>query len=215
MLFTTATQFAVLALCLVAGWVFGLASTSGGRRWRDKHRAEEAAHLAYRKDAEARIAAAETRATTAETRTRELEAAQERARQVTAIPGQPLPGQPVSGIAGARVAATTRRPVATDAAVPAAAATGVGAGAGWRGWFGGSRDDLTLIQGVDAPRARGLTDLGVRSYADIERMDADDEREVEARLGIPAGTITSERWREQAALLARGDTEAHRTGFIR
>ena len=212
MLFTSATQFAVLALCLVAGWIFGLASTSGGRRWRDKHRAEEAEYAAYRKDAEARIAAAETRAATAENRTRELEAAQERARQVTAIPGQPLPG-----LAGARVAATTRRPVATDAAVPAAAAAGAGAGAGtgWRGWFGGSRDDLTLIQGVDESRARGLTDLGVRSYADIERMDADDEREVEDRLGVPPGTITSERWREQAAMLARGDTEGHRASFIR
>lgn len=217
MLFTTATQFAVLALCLVAGWIFGLASASGGRRWRDKHRAEEAAHLAYRKDAEARLTAAETRATTAEARVRELEAAHERARQVTAVPGQHTPGVAGAGLggaglagaglAGARVAATTRRPVATDAASPA--------GSGWRGWFGGSRDDLTLIRGVDEPRARGLTDLGVRSYADIERMDADDEREVEVRLGLPAGTIASEQWREQAALLARGDADEHRSRFVR
>lgn len=199
MLFTTATQYAVLALCLIAGWVFGLASTSGGRRWREKFRAEEIAHQAYRKDAEARIAAAETRA-------REAELAHERARQVTAVPGQPA-----AGIAGARVAAT-RRPVATDAAVPAA---GVAAASTGRSWLGGSRDDLTLIRGVDEVRARGLTDLGVRSFGDIERMDGEDEREVEARLGLPAGTITAEQWREQAAMLSRGETDGHRSRFWR
>lgn len=59
MLFTTPTQFAVLALCLFAGWLFGLASHPGGRRAKDKLREEEAAHAAYRKDAEARIKAAE------------------------------------------------------------------------------------------------------------------------------------------------------------
>jgi hypothetical protein len=58
MLFTTPTQYAVLALCLVAGWLFGRASHSGGR---DKARLREAetAHTAYRRDAEARIKAAE------------------------------------------------------------------------------------------------------------------------------------------------------------
>lgn len=200
MLFTTATQFTVLALCLVAGWIFGLASASGSRRWRDRYRAEEIAHANYRKDAEARIAAADARA-------RELELAQERARQVTAVPGQPLPG-----LAGARVAAT-RRPVASDAAVPATAA-GIGATTS-RSWLGGSRDDLTLIRGIDEPRARALTDLGVRSFADIERFDAEDEREVEARLALPAGTIASEHWRDQAAMLARGETDEHRSRFWR
>lgn len=200
MLFSTVTQFAVLALCLVAGWIFGLASAPGGRKWRDKHRAEEIAHAAYRKDAEARIAAAETRV-------REAELAHERTRQATVAPAAPA-----AGIAGARVAAT-RRPTAADAAVPAA---GVGAATtGVRSWLGGGRDDLTLIRGIDEPRARGLTDLGVRSFADIERMDAEDEREVEARLGLPAGTITAEHWREQAAMLARGEAEEHRGRFWR
>ena len=200
MLFTTATQFAVLALALVAGWIFGLASSSGGRKWRDKYRAEEAVHAAYRKDAEARIAAAEARM-------REAEAAHERSRQVTAVPGQPL-----AGIAGARVAAT-RRPVATDAAVPAAAAATATTTSSGRGWFGGSRDDLTLIRGIDEPRARGLTELGIKSFADIERLEAEDERAVEERLGLPAGTITAEHWREQAAMLARGETDEHRGRF--
>lgn len=58
MLFTTPTQYAVLALCLIAGYIFGLASRSGGR---DKARLREveAEHAAYRRDADARVRAAE------------------------------------------------------------------------------------------------------------------------------------------------------------
>lgn len=48
MLFQTPTQFAVLALVLFAGWLFGLASSSGGRKWKERFRAEEAAHRTYR-----------------------------------------------------------------------------------------------------------------------------------------------------------------------
>ncbi|MGN5373355.1 hypothetical protein [Sphingomonas hankookensis] len=48
MLFQTPTQFAVLALLLFAGWLFGLASSSGGRKWKQRLRDEEAAHKAYR-----------------------------------------------------------------------------------------------------------------------------------------------------------------------
>jgi len=55
MLFTTPTQFAVLALCLIAGWLFGLASHPGGRKWKERLHAAEAEHAAYRTDADARI----------------------------------------------------------------------------------------------------------------------------------------------------------------
>jgi predicted flap endonuclease-1-like 5' DNA nuclease len=48
MLFQTPTQFAVLALLLFAGWLFGLASSSGGKKWKQRFRDEEAAHKAYR-----------------------------------------------------------------------------------------------------------------------------------------------------------------------
>lgn len=57
MIFETPTQFAVLALCLLAGWLFGRAG--GGRRERARLREIEAEHAAYRRDAEARIRAAE------------------------------------------------------------------------------------------------------------------------------------------------------------
>ncbi|UIJ44565.1 hypothetical protein LZK98_16090 [Sphingomonas cannabina] len=59
MIFTTPTQYAVLALCLIAGWLFGLASHPGGRKWRERLRQAEVDHAVYRKEAEARIAAAE------------------------------------------------------------------------------------------------------------------------------------------------------------
>ena len=50
MLFQTPTQFAVLALVLLAGWFFGLASSSGGKKWKQRFRDEEAAHKAYRSE---------------------------------------------------------------------------------------------------------------------------------------------------------------------
>lgn len=59
MIFETPTQFAILALCLIAGWIFGLASAPGGKRAKERLRELEAEHAAYRQDAEARIKAAE------------------------------------------------------------------------------------------------------------------------------------------------------------
>ncbi|WP_033919648.1 hypothetical protein [Sphingomonas sp. 37zxx] len=67
MLFSTPTQFAVLALCLIAGWLFGLASHPGGRKWKERFRAEEAAHQATRDELAIR-----------DTRIREIERDRER-----------------------------------------------------------------------------------------------------------------------------------------
>jgi hypothetical protein len=66
MLFSTPTQYAVLALLLVAGWLFGLASSSGGKRWRERYAAERDAHAATRRDLEARHADASRRVTEVE-----------------------------------------------------------------------------------------------------------------------------------------------------
>ena len=57
----TATQWAIVALVFVAGWLLGLASHPGGRKWRERYAAERDAHANYRRDADARIAAADTR----------------------------------------------------------------------------------------------------------------------------------------------------------
>ncbi len=44
MLFTTTTQYIALAIALVAGWLFGLASHPGGRKWKTRYVAERDAH---------------------------------------------------------------------------------------------------------------------------------------------------------------------------
>ena len=61
MLFTTTTQFAALALCLIAGWFFGLASSSGGKKWKARYAAEREAHAGYRKQGDTGLAAANAR----------------------------------------------------------------------------------------------------------------------------------------------------------
>lgn len=49
MLFTTTTQYIALAVALVAGWLFGLASHPGGRKWKDRYVTERDAHAATSK----------------------------------------------------------------------------------------------------------------------------------------------------------------------
>jgi len=71
MLFQTPTQFAVLALLLLAGWLFGLASSSGGKKWKQRYRDEEAAHKAYRAEVAADLK-------TRDERLREVEAERDR-----------------------------------------------------------------------------------------------------------------------------------------
>ena len=61
MLSFTVTQWAIIALVFVAGWLLGLASHPGGRKWRERYAAEREAHTAARKDADARVAAAEAK----------------------------------------------------------------------------------------------------------------------------------------------------------
>ncbi|MES3109753.1 hypothetical protein [Sphingomonas aurantiaca] len=65
-LFSTPTQFAALALVFVAGWLFGLASHPGGKKWKARYLAERDAHGAAKKDSDLRAVAAEKRATEAE-----------------------------------------------------------------------------------------------------------------------------------------------------
>ncbi|WP_425228098.1 hypothetical protein [Sphingomonas sp.] len=52
----------IMLLVFVAGWLVGLASRSGGRKWRERYAAERDAHAAYRRDADAAVAAANARA---------------------------------------------------------------------------------------------------------------------------------------------------------
>jgi hypothetical protein len=63
MLFTTPTEFAALACLFVAGWLLGLASHPGGRKWKDRYAAERDAHAGVRKDSDVRVADAQRRIT--------------------------------------------------------------------------------------------------------------------------------------------------------
>ncbi|MBY9062391.1 hypothetical protein K7957_05530 [Sphingomonas yunnanensis] len=49
MLFTTSTQYIALAVALIAGWLFGLASHPGGGKWKTRYAAERDAHAATAK----------------------------------------------------------------------------------------------------------------------------------------------------------------------
>jgi hypothetical protein len=61
MLFTTTTQYVALAVALIAGWLFGLASHPGGGRWKQRYAEEREAHALARRDYDAQLADAKTR----------------------------------------------------------------------------------------------------------------------------------------------------------
>lgn len=117
MLFSTPTQFAVLALLLIAGWLFGLASHPGGRKWKERYAAERDAHATVRKQANDTVKARDARIA-------ELE--RENARLAKAVP-----------VAAAPVAAPVAHPSAAPAYVPTGTVTtrAVPADGARRGWF--------------------------------------------------------------------------------
>jgi predicted flap endonuclease-1-like 5' DNA nuclease len=183
--FETPTQLAALVLTLLAGWLLGLASASGGRKWRERYEEEEIEAASYRHQAEIDLKEANRRI-------RDLEAETARLKR------------------DADVAATA----ATAAPVAAVAATTSDeAGGGWRGWFGWGRDNLSRIKGIDEAREKRLNELGIKTYRELEKMTADDEAALEQRLELEKGTIAGEAWREQAALLRAGNEDEHAKKF--
>lgn len=50
--FENLAQFVALGFTLVSGWLFGLASSSGGRKWRARYEEEAVEHAGYRDQAE-------------------------------------------------------------------------------------------------------------------------------------------------------------------
>jgi hypothetical protein len=123
-LFSTPTQFAALALVFVAGWLFGLASHPGGKKWKARYLAERDAHAAVKKDGDLRAAAAEKRA---------VEAEHENARLVKAASITPVvERQPV--VERAPVLDTPRS-AALSSARPAYARPAYNADGTKRGWF--------------------------------------------------------------------------------
>lgn len=61
MLFSTPTQFAVLLLMLIIGWLFGFASHPGGKKWKQAYREEQAARASDLAERDARVRELETR----------------------------------------------------------------------------------------------------------------------------------------------------------
>ena len=96
---------------------------------------------------------------------------------------------------------------------PAPVAAPAELGAGWRGWFGWGRDNLSRIRGIDGPREQRLNEFGIKTYREIEKMSADDEAAFEQRLGMDRGAIAAEAWREQAAMLRAGSEDEHAMKF--
>ena len=193
MLFTTTTQFIALALCLIAGWIFGLASSSGGRKWRDRFHAEEAAHKHYRTEVAGDLQ-------TREARLREVEAERDRFRGSAGA--AVMPGAAAAGLAGSHA---THAHSAHDSAHH-----GNGHGGGIGGWFGWNRDNLSRIRGIDDVTERALNDAGIKTFRAIESLSRDDAHTLEARVGIAQGTIERDGWREQAAMIREGRDDEHR-----
>ena len=127
-LFSTPTQFAALALIFVAGWLFGLASHPGGKKWKARYLAERDAHASVKKDGDVRAAAAEKRAVEAERENARLVKAAEAARVAAPVVERRV-------VDDRSVAAPVAHPSAASAARPAYARPAYNADGTKRGWF--------------------------------------------------------------------------------
>ncbi len=63
MLFTTTTELVALALVFIAGWLFGLASHPGGRKWKARYADEREANAVLRREHDTRLADVQRRNT--------------------------------------------------------------------------------------------------------------------------------------------------------
>lgn len=209
MLFSTPSHFLVLALVALGFWLIGLASGSGGRRWRRLYDREAEDFSAYRVDTEERIRAASRRIGELERdnaaldhgRTEPRASIADREEQQRSDAAVSLPVGPVAPVRAAaeRVDAAfqpSRVELESDAEVPR-----------------DDEDDLTQIQGIDPVLRTRLSALGVTRFSDIELLSAEDEMALEQRLQMPVGLIARTRWRHQAALLGAGDAAEHRRRF--
>jgi predicted flap endonuclease-1-like 5' DNA nuclease len=158
----TPTEWGILFLVFLLGWLLGLLSRSGGRKWRRLYESERDARAEEQREL-----------TAAHARIAELEAA----------------------VPAAAPVVTRTAPVATPATLDL------------------TRDDLTRITGITTAGERRLNGEGIYRYADLANLTPEGEAALEQRLGADPGYIEQERWREQAALLADGKLDEHRSRF--
>ncbi len=76
-----------------------------------------------------------------------------------------------------------------------------------------SADDFTRMKGVGPKLADRLNALGVTSFAQIAALTPEQAAALDAELGTFQGRIHRDRWIEQAAFLARGDTAGYEAVF--
>jgi predicted flap endonuclease-1-like 5' DNA nuclease len=94
-----------------------------------------------------------------------------------------------------------RPPINTAIAGPTATPTAV------------KRDDLSMIFGVGRSGEMKLNALGIHRFTDIVSLSLTDEAALEDRMGLAPGTISEERWRDQAEMLRKGKLEDHARMF--
>jgi predicted flap endonuclease-1-like 5' DNA nuclease len=71
------------------------------------------------------------------------------------------------------------------------------------------RDRLSAITGIDPQDEIRLNEAGYYRYDQIASLSASDERALEDRLHRERGSIRDEQWRQQAKLLAAGNSKEH------
>lgn len=222
MLFTTLPQLIVLAVLLVGGIFIGLGLHPGGVKWKKRFNAESANYGKFRRDADhslreanQRIAAlerdnaalADREAATRKALTdAEFKLAEIRHNERSDTPPIVAEPAPTAGLAVpiAATAATPAFPVETQPVVETEK----------KSWFSmGGTPDLSRIRGIDAGMKTRLSDLGVTRFEDVTELSDVDEIALEQRLSLPAGYITREQWRDQAALLKAGQDKEHAERF--
>jgi predicted flap endonuclease-1-like 5' DNA nuclease len=71
------------------------------------------------------------------------------------------------------------------------------------------RDRLSAITGIDPQDEIRLNEAGYYRYDQIAHLGSSDERALEDQLQRERGSIRDEQWREQAKLLASGNSAEH------
>jgi len=182
-------QWAIIALIFILGWLLGLFTLSGGRKWRQGYERERTARIAIEKERD-RLA---TRITELDgERDRRIALEQDRDTQLAR-----------SDAANSRIADLERGRAPIDSATAASIAAAAA----------GQRDDLARIFGIGRSGEIKLNELGIHRYAEIVKLSATEEAQLEGRMGLAPGTIADERWREQAELLRKGDFDEHARNF--
>lgn len=192
MLFTSSSQLIVLFLLFVGGLALGLGLRSGGKKWRKRFNDESGNYAQFRRDADVKLREANRRVAELE---RENAGLRETRPAETATPIVP-------------VAASAAPAFAPDPPLPEPVPD-----APKKGWFSIGQPDLGQIRGIDAVLKTRLAALNVTRFEDITGLSAEDEMALEQRLALPAGYVTREQWREQAALLQDGKAAEHAERF--